>query len=385
MSLKKIITIIGARPQIIKAAAISRAIREAYADQLTELIVHTGQHYDENMSDVFFEELGIPRPAFNLNVGSGSHAVMTAKMMEGLESIFLSEKPQAVLVYGDTNSTLAAALAAAKLHIPVIHVEAGLRSFDKSMPEELNRISCDHMSSLLFSPTKTGMDNLKNEGFELIPTEKASINRPNVYHCGDIMYDNSLYFSKLSVEKSSILEANQLQENEFILCTIHRDSNTDNAQQLNSIFTALLQIHSETGLDIILPLHPRTKKKMAALLDAALHTKIIHASGFKLIPPTGFLDIISLEKNAKLIMTDSGGIQKEAFFFQKPCVILRDQTEWVEMVENGNARLAGSNEKRIFEETMELLNTSNFNYPDIFGDGQAATFICTKILEDLLC
>jgi UDP-GlcNAc3NAcA epimerase len=241
------------------------------------------------------------------------------------------------------------------------------------------------MSTLLFSPTKAGMDNLKKEGFELIPTKKATINRPNVYHCGDIMYDNSLYFSKLSEEKSRVLEANELQENKFILCTIHRDSNTDDAQKLNSIFTALLQIHTETGLAILLPLHPRTKKKIDEFLEPALHVKINQATGFKLIPPTGFLDIISLEKNAKLIITDSGGIQKEAFFFKKPCVILRDETEWIEMVANGNARLAGSNEKRIFQETMELLNKSNFNYPDIFGDGQAATFICTKILEDLLC
>lgn len=385
MSLKKIITVIGARPQIIKAAAISRSISENYSDRMIELIVHTGQHYDDNMSDIFFNELGIPKPKFNLHVGSGSHGSMTAKMLEGLETLFIAEKPDAVLVYGDTNSTISAALSAAKLHIPVIHVEAGLRSFNKAMPEELNRIACDHMSSLLFSPTKTGMENLKKEGFELIPAKKAAINRPNVYHCGDIMYDNSLFFSKLSDEKSRVLEENQLKENQFILCTIHRDSNTDDAQKLNSIFTALLQIHTETGLDIILPLHPRTKKKMDAFLDTELHAKINQAKGFKLIPPTGFLDIISLEKNAKLIITDSGGIQKEAFFFKKPCVILRNQTEWIEMVENGNARLAGSNEKRIFQETMELLNKSNFNYPDIFGDGQAATFICTKILEDLLC
>ena len=385
MSLKKIITVIGARPQIIKAAAISRAIREVYADQLEEFIVHTGQHYDENMSDVFFKELGIPKPAYNLNVGSGAHGAMTAKMMEGLEALFQKEKPDAVLVYGDTNSTLAASLAAAKIHIPVIHVEAGLRSFNKSMPEELNRIACDHMSSLLFSPTKAGIENLKNEGFELIPTKKAAINRPNIYHCGDIMYDNSLYFSKRSDEKSSVLKENGLLENQFILCTIHRDSNTDDAQRLNSIFTALLQIHTETGLDVILPLHPRTKKKIDELLDTELHAKINLAVGFKLIPPTGLLDIISLEKNAKLIITDSGGIQKEAYFFKKPCVILRDQTEWIEMVENGNARLAGSNETFIVQHTKEMLNKTNVNYPAIFGDGQAASFICTKILEDLLC
>jgi UDP-GlcNAc3NAcA epimerase len=385
MSLKKIITVIGARPQIIKAAAISRAIREVYADQLEEFIVHTGQHYDENMSDVFFKELGIPKPAYNLNVGSGAHGAMTAKMMEGLEALFQKEKPDAVLVYGDTNSTLAASLAAAKIHIPVIHVEAGLRSFNKSMPEELNRIACDHMSSLLFSPTKAGIENLKNEGFDLTTSKKAQINHPNIYHCGDIMYDNSLYFSKRSDEKSSVLKENGLLENQFILCTIHRDSNTDDAQRLNSIFTALLQIHTETGLDVILPLHPRTKKKIDELLDTELHAKINLAVGFKLIAPTGFLDIISLEKNAKLIITDSGGIQKEAYFFKKPCVILRDQTEWIEMVENGNARLAGSNETFIVQHTKEMLNKTNVNYPAIFGDGQAASFICTKILEDLLC
>ncbi len=385
MSLKKIITIIGARPQIIKAAAISRAIREVYADQLTELIIHTGQHYDENMSDVFFKELGIPRPAFNLNVGSGSHGSMTAKMMEGLESIFLSEKPDAVLVYGDTNSTLAAAMAAAKIHIPVIHVEAGLRSFNKAMPEELNRIACDHMSTLLFSPTKAGIENLKKEGFDLNTSKKAQINHPNIYHCGDIMFDNSLYFSDLSEEKSSVLKEHGLQKNQFILCTIHRDSNTDDASNLNAIFRALLEIQNETNLDILLPVHPRTKQKMEELLDRTLLEKITHSKGIKIIPPTGFLDIISLEKNAKLIITDSGGIQKEAYFFKKPCVILREQTEWIEIVDNGTARLAGANETLIVQHTKELLEKSDFSYPELFGNGQAAKFICAKILEDLLC
>lgn len=385
MSLKKIITIIGARPQIIKAAAISRAIREVYADQLAEIIVHTGQHYDENMSDVFFNELGIPRPAFNLNVGSGSHGVMTAKMMEGLESIFLSEKPDAVLVYGDTNSTLAAAMAAAKIHIPVIHVEAGLRSFNKAMPEELNRIACDHMSSLLFTPTKAGIENLKNEGFDLNISKKAQINQPNIYHCGDIMFDNSLYFSGLSEEKSHVIKEHGLQNNQFILCTIHRDSNTDDIRNINAIFQALLEIQNETNLDILLPIHPRTKQKMEELLDRTLLAKIMHSKGIKIIPPTGFLDIISLEKNAKLIITDSGGIHKEAYFFKKPCVILREQTEWVEIVKNGNARLAGANERLIVQHTQELLTKSDFSYPELFGNGQAARFICAKILEDLLC
>lgn len=385
MPVKKIITVIGARPQIIKAAAISRAISSYYSDQLEEYIVHTGQHYDENMSEVFFNELGIPKPAYNLNVGSGAHGTMTAKMMEGLESLFQTEKPDAVLVYGDTNSTLAAALAAAKIHIPVIHVEAGLRSFNKSMPEELNRITCDHMSSLLFSPTKAGINNLKNEGFDLNPHKKANIDRPNIYHCGDVMYDNSLFFSELSEEKSTILAGNNLTKNQYVLCTIHRDTNTDVAENLQSIFSALLQIQKESNLDVILPLHPRTKKKMEELLSDELQAQMSDSNGFKIIPPAGFLDIIALEKNARIIVTDSGGLQKEAFFFKKPCVILREQTEWIEIVENGNARLAGSNRELIVRSSREMLEKTDFTYPDLFGDGEAASFICQKIMEELLC
>ncbi|MFM1947455.1 MAG: hypothetical protein RL207_1738 [Bacteroidota bacterium] len=385
MPVKKIITVIGARPQIIKAAAISRAISSHYSDQLEEYIVHTGQHYDENMSEVFFNELGIPKPAYNLNVGSGAHGTMTAKMMEGLESLFQTEKPDAVLVYGDTNSTLAAALAAAKIHIPVIHVEAGLRSFNKSMPEELNRITCDHMSSLLFSPTKAGINNLKNEGFDLNPHKKANIDRPNIYHCGDVMYDNSLFFSELSEEKSTILAGNNLTKNQYVLCTIHRDTNTDVAENLQSIFSALLQIQKESNLDVILPLHPRTKKKMEELLSDELQAQMSDSNGFKIIPPAGFLDIIALEKNARIIVTDSGGLQKEAFFFKKPCVILREQTEWIEIVENGNARLAGSNRELIVRSSREMLEKTDFTYPDLFGDGEAASFICQKIMEELLC
>ncbi len=385
MPLKKIITVIGARPQIIKAAAISRAISHHFSHQMEEFIVHTGQHYDENMSEVFFDELGIPKPAFNLNVGSGSHGSMTAKMLDGLESLFTREKPDAVLVYGDTNSTIAAALAAAKIHIPVIHVEAGLRSYNKAMPEEINRIACDHMSSLLFSPTRAGMENLKKEGFELTTVQKATIDRPNVYHCGDVMYDNSLFFSELSEEKSTVLERNDLHKNQFILCTIHRDTNTDDAEHLNAIFNALIRIQYDSKLDLILPLHPRTKKKMDELLSPQLLSKIEQLSGIKIIPPAGFLDIISLEKHARLIITDSGGLQKEAFFFKKPCVILREQTEWIEIVENGNACLSGSNEELIVRQSLEMLSKSDFSHPDLFGDGQAATFICEKILGELLC
>ena len=381
--MKKIITVIGARPQIIKAAAISRAIKNNFSDKILEVIVHTGQHYDENMSQIFFEELEIPFPNFNLNVGSGSHGEQTAKMLEGLENIYMQEKPDAVIVYGDTNSTIAGALAASKIHIPVIHIEAGLRSFNKAMPEEINRIACDHMSTLLFTPSETGHRNLLNEGIKNDQKEAASIDNPKIYLCGDIMYDNSLYFSAMSEQKSEILKELEIITDEFILCTIHRDTNTDDTANLNAIFRALLRIQKTSNLKIVLPLHPRTKEKLNSHLDENLLTEINQNKNFKIIPPLGFLDIISLEKNARLIITDSGGLQKEAFFFQKPCVILREQTEWIEIVENGNALIAGANELKIISSVETLIKRTDFTYPNLYGDGNAANFICKKITEEL--
>ena len=381
--MKKIITVIGARPQIIKAAAISRAIKNNFSDKILEVIVHTGQHYDENMSQIFFEELEIPFPNFNLNVGSGSHGEQTAKMLEGLENIYMQEKPDAVIVYGDTNSTIAGALAASKIHIPVIHIEAGLRSFNKAMPEEINRIACDHMSTLLFTPSETGHRNLLNEGIKNDQKEAASIDNPKIFLCGDIMYDNSLYFSAMSEQKSEILKELEITTDEFILCTIHRDTNTDDTANLNAIFRALLRIQKTSNLKIVLPLHPRTKEKLNSHLDENLLTEINQNKNFKIIPPLGFLDIISLEKNARLIITDSGGLQKEAFFFQKPCVILREQTEWIEIVENGNALIAGANELKIISSVETLFKRTDFTYPNLYGDGNAANFICKKITEEL--
>ena len=380
---KRIVTIVGARPQIIKSSAISRAIQQNFPNDLEEIIVHTGQHYDENMSEVFFTELGIPQPNYNLNVGSGSHAAQTAKMLEGLETIFVKEKPTAVLVYGDTNSTIAGALAAVKIHIPVIHVEAGLRSFNKAMPEEINRISCDHMSTLLFVPSITGMENLKKEGFKLHDTLKADLDHPKVYHCGDVMFDNSLYFSEISDQKSTILETYNLKENGFILSTIHRDSNTDSKENMEEIFGALLEIQEKSGLDIVLPIHPRTKGKMREQLSSELLHKMESNPHFKIIPPAGFLDIIALEKHARILVTDSGGLQKEAYFFRKPCVILRPQTEWVEIVENGNAILADASKKRIIIAFEDLTAKHDLSYPPLYGDGKAAVFICEKIMNDL--
>ena len=380
---KRIVTIVGARPQIIKSSAISRVIQNQFKDELEEIIVHTGQHYDENMSQVFFQEMGIPLPNYNLNVGSGSHGAQTAKMLEGLEEIFLAEKPSAVLVYGDTNSTIAGALAAIKIHIPVIHVEAGLRSFNKAMPEEVNRIACDHMSTLLFTPTITGLENLKNEGFKLHDGHKATANHPKVYHCGDVMFDNSLYFSTISDQNSTILDQIGIEKNKYILTTIHRDSNTDIAENMEQIFSALYEIQENSGFDIVLPIHPRTKSKMKDQLSAELYEKIEKNNHFKIVPPAGFIDIISLEKNARLIITDSGGLQKEAFFFEKPCLILRPQTEWVEIVENGNAILVDASKKRILEGFDCLIEKSDFTYPQLYGNGQAAQFICEKIISDL--
>lgn len=380
---KRIITIVGARPQIIKSSAISRAIQLRFSDVLEEIIVHTGQHYDENMSEVFFQEMGIPRPNYNLNVGSGSHGAQTAKMIEGLEEIFIKEAPTAVLVYGDTNSTIAGALAAIKIHIPVIHVEAGLRSFNKSMPEEVNRIACDHMSTLLFTPTITGIENLTKEGFAMDTVGKATANSPKVYQCGDVMFDNSLYFSKLSDETSTILSENGLEANGYVLTTIHRDSNTDVAENMEAIFSALLAIQQQFSLTIVLPIHPRTKGKMKDQLSEKLLNAIEENPYFKIIPPAGFIDIIALEKNARLIVTDSGGLQKEAFFFEKPCVILRPQTEWVEIVNNGNAILADASKERIETAFTALMNKTDYSFPPFYGDGKAAEFICTKIVEDL--
>jgi UDP-GlcNAc3NAcA epimerase len=380
--MKKIVSIIGARPQIIKSSALNRAVNGRYKNDLTEIIVHTGQHYDANMSELFFQELKISRPSYNLAVGSGLQGQQTAKMIEGLEQIYIKEQPDAVVIYGDTNSTIAGALAASKMGIPIIHIEAGLRSFSKRMPEEINRITCDHMSTLLFTPTEIGLKNLANEGFNLKNSEKATIDSPKIYHCGDIMYDNSVHFSGLSDEKSTILNKLGIKKDQFILATIHRDSNTDIAQNLTSIFKALLKIHEKSGLDIVLPIHPRTKSKIHQM-DAALWSSIEQKKGIYLIEPVGFLDIIALEKNSRLVITDSGGLQKEAFFFQKPCVILREQTEWIELVENGNALLAGADEMKIIASFDQLIAKTDFCFPAYYGDGQTAEFICSKILRDL--
>ena len=375
----KIITIVGARPQIIKAAAISRAI--AARNMVEEIIIHTGQHYDDNMSEIFFRELGIPLPNINLKVGSGSHGEQTAIMIEKIEKVLIEEKPNAIVVYGDTNSTLATAVAASKIHVPIVHVEAGLRSFNKKMPEEVNRIMCDHVSTLLFSPTNTGLSNLINEGFNLNSDGNATMDNPQIYHCGDVMYDNSIYFSALSDKQSNLINDLGIEENKFILSTVHRNDNTDNVENLQNIFQSFIEIGQMYQLPIILPLHPRTSKMMEKILPKELLIKIRESKYIRIIPPASFLDIISLEKNCKLVITDSGGVQKEAYFFKKPCIILRPQTEWVEIVETKSAVISDTNSKIILEATERFLSNPDLEFPEVFGNGNAASFIAQEMLN----
>lgn len=374
----KIVTIIGARPQIIKAAALSRAIKNHFSKEIEEVIVHTGQHYDENMSQVFFDELGIPAPNYNLGVGSGSHGIQTAKMIEGIEEILLKEKPDYLVVYGDTNSTLAGAMAASKIHIPIVHIEAGLRSFNKSMPEEINRICCDHCSTMLFSPTATGYNNLIREGFNPENKKPFTIDNPGIYHCGDVMYDNSLYFGKTTANSQQTTDF--VAEENFILCTIHRNNNTDEPERLNSIVRALLKISEEE--EIIIPLHPRTKKLLSVNLESETYNTLINNERIHIIEPVSFLGMIMLEKRASLVITDSGGVQKESYFFKKPCIIIRSETEWREIVEVGAAIIADADENRILEAYRKFKEEKNISYPEIFGDGKASEFICKELISN---
>jgi len=348
----KIATVIGARPQFIKAAAVSRVLRT----QHQEILIHTGQHYDANMSDVFFDELHIPRPDYNLGIGSGRHGAQTGAILEQVEDVLITETPDALLVYGDTNSTLAGALAASKLHIPVIHIEAGLRSFNRRMPEEINRVLTDHLSSWLFCPTETAVKNLRAEGITA-----------GVYKNGDVMLDAFLYNLELAKEKSNILQTLGLSSKSFILCTIHRAENTDDPARLTQILKAVARI----SLPVVLPLHPRTRKIVQQLGLSALLEKV------KVIEPVGYLDMITLEAHAVKLVTDSGGVQKEAYFAGVPCITMRDETEWVETVEVGWNRLTGADEEKILNAVESF--TPPADRPSIFGDGHAAEQFVTAL------
>jgi UDP-GlcNAc3NAcA epimerase len=355
----KIVTIVGARPQFIKAAAVSREFSKH--KEIQEIIVHTGQHFDKNMSDVFFEEMQIPQPHYNLNINGLSHGAMTGQMLEGVEKILLNERPDYVLVYGDTNSTIAGALAAKKLHIKVIHVEAGLRSFNMQMPEEINRILTDRISDILFCPTDAAIENVKKEGMDKQPV--------TIVKNGDVMQDAALFYAEQAEKKSTII--NDLSLNNFILCTIHRAENTDNIVHLKSIIDALNRINKE--IQVIVPLHPRTKNILA---------KENIAVDFKIIAPVGYFDMIMLLKHCKLVITDSGGLQKEAFFFQKNCVTLRKETEWVELIENNYNELAGNDPEKIYQAYQKMIQQKNNFSKNLYGNGKACEIIVSTLLKN---
>ena len=379
----KLLTVIGARPQFIKAAAISRVIKETYQDQLEEVIVHTGQHYDPKMSEVFFEELKVPREKYNLQIGSAGHAVQTASMMIKLDEIVAKEQPNAILLYGDTNSTLAACLVGIKLHLPIIHIEGGVRSYNKKFPEEVNRLICDHMSSLVFVPSDDGMRGLKKEGFELDEISgKATADQPAVYRCGDIMYDNTLYFKELADERANdFFESNQLPAEQYILGTLHRPSNVDDPQALKRILKAFNSIIATEDRAIILPLHPRTRSKIDA--EPELEALLANPQLF-VIEPASFIEMTILESHADLVITDSGGVQKEAFFHEKPCAIMLEETPWVELIATNAAFLVGNDDQLICSKVHELLNpTAPLSFPPLYGKGDAAKFICEKIITHL--
>lgn len=361
----KIVTVVGARPQFIKAAALSRVLRNR--DDLQEIIVHTGQHFDANMSEVFFRQMEIPEPDYNIDVAGLNHGAMTGRMLERIEQVLLKEQPYRVLVYGDTNSTLAGALAAAKLHIPVAHVEAGLRSFNRRMPEEINRVLTDHVSDILFVPTVTAMRNLKREG---IPETR-------IHLVGDVMQDAALYYVSRA-QCPHIPEGGICMDSPFALATLHRAENTDDLRRITEIFSALAEISSE--LPLLMPIHPRTRMRLAeAGIDFADDPSC--SDRFCFIDPVGYLEMIFLLQKCRIVLTDSGGLQKEAFFFRKPCVTLRDETEWIELVDAGANRLAGSNKKQIIGVFFEMQNVKVDDDTGLYGAGQAATRIVEALLN----
>lgn len=354
----KLVTVVGARPQFIKAAALSRSLRKF--DDIQEILVHTGQHYDSNLSDVFFNELDVPRPDINLGVGSGTHGAQTGQMLEALEAALLREQPDWVLVYGDTNSTLAGALAAAKLQIPVAHVEAGLRSYNRRMPEEINRILTDHVSDLLFAPTSIAVRNLEREG----------VSRERIHLTGDVMYDAALYYREKSDVSSRILEKLGLVGQPYALATVHRAENTDDFGRLVAIVRGLIEVAKD--LTVVMPLHPRTRR---ALLELGL-LKVV-SEKLTILEPIGYLDMVQLERNASVIVTDSGGVQKEAYFYRVPCVTLRDETEWIELVDTGWNRLLPPTDPSRFRDVVLGAVGRKGDPVDLYGSGNAAEKIVT--------
>jgi UDP-GlcNAc3NAcA epimerase len=353
--MRKVVSIVGARPQFIKAAMLGRQFRLL---GVQESIIHTGQHFEANMSDIFFREMEIPKPAYQLDIHTLSHGAMTGRMLEGIEKALQVEKPDGVVLYGDTNSTLAGALAASKLRIPIVHVEAGLRSFDMTMPEEVNRVLTDRVSSILFCPTETAVNNLKREGFDHMPAR--------IVNSGDVMYDAALYYEDKAQLKSDILR--RIGTKKFVLATIHREENADSPEKLRSIIAGLNEIHKQ--IPVVVPLHPRTRNILAQQYILP---------NFIIIDPVGYFDMIMLLKNAELVITDSGGVQKEAFFFGKQCITLREQTEWIELVEKGFNVLVGSDSRRLIAAFNSFSTQESDFSANLYGNGHAAKAIAEII------
>lgn len=372
--MRRFLSVVGARPQFIKAASVHEAFaRHGGADHG---ILHTGQHYDARMSQVFFDELGMPPPRFNLGIGSDSPAVQIGRMIIGLEEVLASERPDVVIVYGDTNSTLAGAIAANKLRLPVAHVEAGLRSWNKSMPEEANRVLCDHCSDWLFCPTAASVANLRREGITGAAQETRHPRRQRLELTGDVMLDSSLRFAAMAAQRSRILNDLRLSEGEYFLATIHRNFNADDPDRLRRILNALHRLAESHAAPAILPVHPRTQQRIA---EAGLIALGSDPGLIRFIPAVGYFDMIQLERHARLVLTDSGGVQKEAYFFKRPCVLLRAETEWTELLENGQARLADADPDRIMAAAGAFLADGLPACPALFGDGHAADRIAAAL------
>lgn len=357
----KIVTIVGARPQFIKAAVVSRAI--AGSVDMKEVIVHTGQHFDPGMSDIFFTELQIPTPDYNLAIGGGSHGQNTGRMIEAIESVLKTEQPNWVLVYGDTDSTLAGAIAASKMNIKLAHVEAGLRSFNMRMPEEVNRILTDRISDLLFCPTSTAVANLKKEGFDNFSS--------SVIKTGDVMYDAALFYKSLAKPPGI---SDKLAGKQFALCTIHRAENTDSQTRIHGIFEALKRIANT--MMVVVPLHPRTVKMFRSFRIETEYPNLYF------IEPVGYLEMVWFLQRCSLVLTDSGGLQKEAYFFEKKCITMRDETEWIELVASGTNQLAGADTQKIVSAFETMKSTDNSSFPRIYGDGHSADQIVKELLQN---
>lgn len=377
----RIYTVVGARPQFIKAAAISRCVNTHFSDRIKETIIHTGQHFDHNMSDVFFEEMGIPSPAHHLGIGGGTHGEMTGKMMSALEKIFLNDKPDCVLVYGDTNSTLAAALTAAKLNIPVAHVEAGLRSYKKSMPEEINRRLTDHVSMFLFCPTDKAVENLSLEGYDGIFKNRPTADKPLLLNVGDVMLDNVLYYHEKYSNHVSL--GFGLEPNNYLICTVHRDFNTDDVVRLNQILDAIHVLADVYKYKILFPLHPRTSERLKQPEFQYMFGKISGHANIILTEPLSYFQNLSYLSHCRAVITDSGGLQKEAYFLRKPSIILRSETEWQEIVDAGYGVCADAFKEDIINSTMRLLGVPLPEYQELYGDGEAAHNILQSLVTFL--